>query len=208
MRRLTKYLPLLGFLLLSQFAAAQDSLRVQTRDSLTVAAADSTLPDSTKRTLHTRIFGYEKNWPRPKRAALLALAPGVGQIYNKSYWKAPIVYAALGTCTFFVVINQQNFAEFRDAYRLRLDGDATTTDKYVGVYSDASLRTLRNYYRRNRDFSIIIGVAMYGLSIMEAYVDAHLKHFTVSESLTLHLKPIQPLCGGRGVGAGLALYIR
>ncbi|MCS7086105.1 MAG: DUF5683 domain-containing protein, partial [Bacteroidia bacterium] len=97
----------------------------------------------------------------------------------------PIVYAALGTAVFFAVQNHNEYRRFADAYRLRTDGNPATADPFVGRYADNSLRALRDFYRRNRDFALILGALGYALTAVEAYVDAHLKHFKISDDLSL-----------------------
>jgi hypothetical protein len=125
-------------------------------------------------------------WPIPQVAARLSLlCPGLGQAYNRSFWKIPVVYAALGTAAFFVVQNHLEYRRYASAYRWRTDGDPTTLDPFVGRYADNSLRSIRDFYRRNRDFAVILGALGYALTGIEAYVDAHLKHFQITDELSM-----------------------
>jgi hypothetical protein len=126
----------------------------------------------------------------PRKATILsAILPGAGQAYNKKYWKMPIIYAGMFGLGYLVKTNNEEYNNYKDAYKLRLDGDPATTDEYVGVYSDQDLVTLKDYYRRNRDLSALgIGV-IYILNILDAAVDAHLYHFNVSDDLTLDITP-------------------
>lgn len=123
----------------------------------------------------------------PHKASIYsAILPGAGQVYNKKYWKVPIVYTALGSALYFTYDNQQNYNQYRDAFLLRQDG---VTDKYEGIYNDNQLITLMEYYERNKELSIIMGVAVYILNIVDASVDAHLFDFDVSEDLSLNTTP-------------------
>lgn len=122
-----------------------------------------------------------------KKATLMSVVlPGLGQAYNKKYWKIPIVYAGLGTSVYFIFWNQDYYNEFKTAFDTRQAGG---TDKYDGVYTDQNLITLQNYYRNNRDLSIIITVAIYGLQILDANIDAHLFDFDVSDDISMRIEP-------------------
>jgi hypothetical protein len=135
---------------------------------------------------------------KPQRAALLSTClPGLGQLYNKKYWKIPIVYGVLGTIGYFAWNNHQNYLIFRNALRARYDDNPQTVDDFPNI-NDQVLKAQREYYRRNRDLFIIFGVIGYSLNILDAYVDAHLKGFTVSDQLT-----IQPIPNFQGIQLGL-----
>lgn len=127
----------------------------------------------------------------PKKATLLSLAvPGLGQAYNKKYWKIPIVYGMIGTSLFFAISEQRQFADFRDAYISRVDDDTMTVDtKYQGRFTDQNLLDLADGHRQNRDlFFVLTGVA-YALNVLDAAVDAHLFYFDVSDDIAGTLKP-------------------
>lgn len=126
----------------------------------------------------------------PSKAALYsAILPGSGQIYNQKYWKLPIIYGGIGAMTYFAIDNNKQLKRYRNAILLRTDGDATTIDEFADKYQDQDLYTLKDFYRRNRDLSIIGGVAIYVLQIIDAYVDAHLLYFDVSDDLSLNIQP-------------------
>ncbi|MBC7447886.1 MAG: hypothetical protein H7330_07485 [Hymenobacteraceae bacterium] len=150
---------------------------------------------------------------RPAKAALWGLIPGGGQVYNRDYWKVPIVYAALGGIASSVAFNNTRYYEFRRAYRIRTDGDDATVDinpRTAKYRSDATVQRAREYFRRNRDLSVISTAVIYGLSIAEALVDAHLSTFSVSDDLSLRLEPtLVPQRGALPVpGVGLTLSLR
>jgi TM2 domain-containing membrane protein YozV len=118
----------------------------------------------------------------PAKAAFYsAIFPGLGQAYNKKYWKMPLVYAAIGTSTYFYIWNNNNYNEYRNAYKRRLAG--YTDDKFYFL-SDDRLLTGQKFYQKNRDLSALITVAFYVLNIVDANVDAHLKQFNVNDNLT------------------------
>lgn len=126
----------------------------------------------------------------PKKAALFALVPGLGQAYNKKYWKIPIVYTALGVSGYAIWFNAYYYNDLKDAYLIRTDGDSTTTDEYVTLIpSEASLLQYAEYYKKNLDLSVIIFSAVYILNIVDAVVDAHLFSFDISDDLSLQIKP-------------------
>lgn len=131
------------------------------------------------------LFKYEGE-PSPKRATILSLAlPGAGQIYNRKWWKVPIVYAALGTTVYFVVDNSKNYKDFRDALTAELAGEQ---HQYSNTnLSSADLRRIRNLYRKDMERSYIALVFVYLLNGVDAFVDAHLAGFNVSEDLSFKI---------------------
>lgn len=126
----------------------------------------------------------------PRKAAWMSTAlPGLGQIYNKKYWKVPIIYVGFGALVYSFQVNQGKYVKYRDAYKYRIDGDATTIDNYIGIYSDDNLSALYQYYHRYRDLTVIGAAALYLLQIVDASVDAHLFTFNVSDDLSFHIHP-------------------
>jgi len=124
-----------------------------------------------------------------KRATNLStFLPGAGQVYNHKAWKVPIIYAGFGITGYLIHFNNVNYKKYNSALIYRLDGDSTTNDSY-SQYSEANLRTLSDYYHRNRDFSIIITGIIYVLNIIDAHVDAHLFTFNVDDNLSLEVMP-------------------
>lgn len=118
----------------------------------------------------------------PARAAFYsAILPGLGQAYNKRYWKIPIVYGAIGTGVYFYTTNNQEYHRYRNAYKKRLKG---LDDEFKGQYSDETLINAQKGFQRNRDLSLIISLGLYVLNIVDANVDAHLKQFNVNDDLS------------------------
>jgi hypothetical protein len=128
---------------------------------------------------------------RANRAALLsAILPGAGQFYNKKYWKIPILYAGFIVLGYTIEFNNTNYKTFKIAYQYRVDGDSTTIDDYENIYPEAdALFVRKNYYRRTRDLLWIITAGVYVLNIIDAYVDAHLSDFDISDDLSLRTQP-------------------
>lgn len=135
----------------------------------------------------------------PRTAALRsAILPGLGQIYNKKYWKLPIVYAALGITGYIFVDNISTYREYRFAYSARvkaadpINPDSTDYNKLKDIYKiiqPESIRVARNRFRQYIDYSALFFVLFWGLNVVDATVDAHLKLFDVSPDLSLHLRP-------------------
>lgn len=133
----------------------------------------------------------------PKKAALLsAVLPGLGQIYNKKYWKLPIVYGALGTCGGIFFYNLGNYKDTKFAYRVKYNMRVNHTDSALfsqikpklQPLSEESLRFYRNQFRRDIDYSALVFILLWGLNVVDAAVDAHLKSFDVSPDLSLQFK--------------------
>ena len=124
-----------------------------------------------------------------KKASLLSMAcPGLGQIYNEKYWKTPIIIASIGGAIYAHNFYNNKFQDYKEAYIIRTDGDKSTIDRYLN-YSENGLITLQDYYRNQKDLSIIIGAIIYLLNIADAYVDAHLFEYNVNENRSLHFEP-------------------
>jgi hypothetical protein len=142
------------------------------------------------------------NWrPDPKRATLLAIIPGAGQIYNRKYWKLPIFYGGFLGCIYAWRWNNQMYSDYSQAYVDLCDGnpdtdsynkflhlgitiDENNADQYKGIF-----KSRKDKYRRWRDLSIFVMIGVYALSIIDAYVDASLSKFDISDDLSIEVKP-------------------
>lgn len=129
----------------------------------------------------------------PRKATLRsAVLPGWGQVYNREYWKLPLVYAALGIPAGFFIYNNTWYKRSKLAYEIRVDRDTSRfgeiNEKLVPLNED-NLRFYRNEFRRNRDYSALFFLLAWGLNVVDATVFAHLKDFNVSDDLSLKLKP-------------------
>lgn len=120
---------------------------------------------------------------RPAKAAFYsAIFPGLGQIYNKKYWKLPLVYGAIGTSAYFYFDSQKNYNVYRDEYKNRLAGN-TSDSEYLSRLSESQLITAQKQFQRNRDLSALFVVGFYILNIIDANIDAAFSQFNVSENL-------------------------
>ncbi len=144
-------------------------------------------------------YAYEYFKPDPRRATWYALVcPGLGQIYNRSYWKLPILYGGLLTFSYFIGWNGRMYNSYHNAYRDILDNDPSTQSymdlfpKYDGTQSwlASTLKSKTTRYRRYRDLSTFGLVAFYMVSVIDAFVDAHLYDFSVTDDLSLRLEPV------------------
>ncbi len=119
---------------------------------------------------------------RPSKAAFYsAILPGLGQAYNKKYWKLPLVYAGIGIPLYFYIDNNKKYHSYRDAYKRRLEGFNDDQYQYL---DNSRLIAAQRFYQRNRDLSLLITVGFYVLNIVDANVDAHLIQFNVSDKLS------------------------
>lgn len=120
----------------------------------------------------------------PAKAAFYsAVLPGLGQAYNKKYWKIPIVYGAIGVSMYYYLDSNQKYNAYRDEYKRRLEG-FDRGEEYER-YDDATLINAQEFYQRNKDFSALFVVGFYVLNIIDANVDAALIQFNVNENLSL-----------------------
>lgn len=140
--------------------------------------------------------------PDPKRAMWLAIVlPGAGQIYNRKYWKLPIVYGGILGCAYAWRWNNQMFRDYSQAYMDIMDDDPNTqsynqflhlgmqiTDENKERYQNLFKRR-KDYYRKYRDLSIFCLIGVYALSVIDAYVDASLSQFDISKDLSLRIEP-------------------
>lgn len=147
--------------------------------------------DSSKKIMADTSKKIKPHDPRisTKRSAIL---PGWGQAYNGKYWKIPIVWGALGTCVGFFVYNRNEYIAARDAYRYKLDNDpgndVLIKQKFRPVDAN-SIREYRNGVRQNVDYSVIAFLVCWGLNVVDATVDGHLKEFNVNENLSMRINP-------------------
>ena len=169
--------------------------------------------------------GAQKTFsPSPRAAVFWAIIPGGGQVYNRKYWKVPIIIGGMTALYYAISWNNNNLLEYAKAYSDIKSDDPMTNDSWIafvpagadpnsyrtnGSFQE-TLRHGRDFYRRNRDLSIIVAVGVYALSIVDAYVDAELAHFDISPELTLQATPTYipsttfPSSGGPAVQVALS----
>lgn len=154
----------------------------------------------------TQVF-YDAN--RASRAAFYsAILPGLGQVYNKKYWKVPIVYGALGTGVAVYLWNDNQYNELRNAFRIRLAGgtdDIFSNADGTPILTDAALERAQKTAQRNKELTLLITAGIYILQIIDANVDGHLKDFNVNDDLSLRPVLIPMQQGFSSTQPGLSL---
>lgn len=126
---------------------------------------------------------------RPSTAALYSAAlPGLGQVYNKKYWKIPILYGGGMVVAYFINYNHQLLKQYRDGLIALIDQD-DRTQPFDPRLDEKDYQRAVDYWRRNRDLLMIGGVLLYIINIVDAHVDAHLELFTVDDDISLNLEP-------------------
>ncbi len=215
----------------------EDTLSV--RQNVSVPISDSmmtisrSLADSPKKE-NVKEKHHKRDWatwrPNAKRALWLALVlPGAGQVYNRKFWKLPIIYGGFTGCIYAMTWNNQMYHDYSQAYMDIMDNDPTTESYknflHLGTEINESnksryqeiFRKRKNRYRRWRDLSIFASIAVHALSVIDAYVDASLSEFDISEDLSMRVTPvvlgndgaISPQCGLLGQNAiGLGCSLR
>jgi hypothetical protein len=168
-------------------------------------AASAQQPDSTIRIMSVDSFAVRKKPAndsltkkhQPRKATIRsAILPGWGQAYNKKYWKIPIVYAALGTTAVVFDYNIKQYKKIKFAYFTLLNQDtanypnvAEELQPFIEQNALSALRNGRNEFRRNIDYTVLVFILFWGLNVVDATVDAHLKEFDISNDLSLKIKP-------------------
>ena len=135
------------------------------------------------------IFKFNTKISIPKRAGLYsAILPGLGQIYNKQYWKTGLVAVAAGTVTYFIIDNRKNYQKYQEAYISRIDNNPATTDTFY-QYSINDIDILRRGFRKYYEYSIISGTVCYLVNILDAFTSSHLKTFDMSKNISMRATP-------------------
>lgn len=132
----------------------------------------------------------KKNYSGPRRASIMSmLLPGLGQAYNKKYWKIPIIYAGIGGFGYMFAFNNKEYNYYRKNLIAVNDEDPNTNN--TTNYTSDQLQILKNGYKKSRDLALIGISIIYFLNIIDANVDAHLRTFDVSDDLSLRIDPWQ-----------------
>jgi hypothetical protein len=141
--------------------------------------------------------------PNPKKAGLYsAILPGAGQLYNRQYWKIPVIYVGVGAAVYFIKFNSDKYRSYRTAYIASLEGKE---HEYTGKYDQAALKQLQDGYKRYLDMTVLFTALGYTLQVVDAVVFAHLRNFDVSRDISLRL---QPVAHPNGAGLGVVAYIK
>ena len=187
--------------------AQKSKQKKQVTDVPTIASADSakiaidsmlTAQDSSKLaslTQPAKPVRKKRNWatwrPDTKRAMWLALVlPGAGQIYNRKYWKLPFIYGGFVGCTYAITWNNQMYHDYSQAYmdnqflHLGAQINESNIERYKEIF-----RKRKDKYRRWRDLGTFVMIGIYAFSVIDAYVDASLSEFDISDDLSLRIEP-------------------
>jgi len=176
--------------------SAQDTLRIATDSTKKMIPADSIPKVAGPLSNVDKTDSILKNHSPKKAAIRSAILPGLGQIYNKKYWKVPIIYGALGISGAVLAYNLTNYRALKVAYRAKYNATLNPPDssEWSKIRPDLvpidmnALRSYRDEFRRNIDYSILAIMLLWGLNVVDATVDAHLKAFDVNPDLSLQFK--------------------
>jgi hypothetical protein len=194
-----KLFGLFFFLLLAApVIKAQDPVRVMRDDSLIVESRDTAL-----------IKSYATRYNPRKALLFAAILPGLGQIYNKKYWKLPLVYGGFISIGYGMNLYQTGYRKYKNQLFDNLNA-APSNESHINPESEfttAQLRTIVTRYRRERDFMVVLMAGMYLLQIIDAHVDAHLKEFDLNPNLQVSIEPTleQNTMMGRQTGVSLII---
>lgn len=185
----------------ADMAALTDTAKPSLIQPADTAEGDTLMPF--KKTRHKKEKRDWSSWrPKPQRAMWLAIVlPGAGQIYNRKYWKLPIVYGGFLGCIYAMRWNNMMYHDYSQAYMDIMDDNpetesynqflhlgATITDSNKSTYQNI-FKKRKDYYRKYRDLSVFALIGVYALSIIDAYVDASLSEFDISKDLSLKVEP-------------------
>ena len=204
-------------------ACSLSSFAQKTREKTDVSVPDIASADSAKMSVDSALHANDsvqlaklnqslqpvkkkRDWatwrPDTKRAMWFALVlPGAGQIYNRKYWKLPIIYGGFVGCAYAITWNNQMYHDYSQAYMDIMDDDPNTQSYnqflHLGATIDASnierykeiFRKRKDKYRRWRDMGTFVMIGIYAFSVIDAYVDASLSEFDISDDLTLRVEP-------------------
>lgn len=183
----------------SRTSTSLDSIRIG--NSVLTTEADSVVKTLTDTILLSKKQNAQIRKIIPRQATIRSIIlPGLGQAYNQQYWKIPLVYAGLGTVTYFIIRFNGEYLKFEDAYRIAYNDTTTGANKNTAVVnvrgrgdlrlSVQQLRTATDAFHRYRDLNVILLAAGWALNAVEANVAAHLKTFDMSDDLSLRVRPI------------------
>jgi len=205
---------LIALLLLCAWQSwAQDTLQVSkdkiSKDS-TIVLTDSTFEAAATDT--ALLKSYADRYDPRKALLYAAVVPGMGQIYNKKYWKLPLVYGGFIGFAYGINFYQEGYTKYKielyDNLEKGLVNDGDIDVDAGDVYSTGNYRKLVDQYKRQRDFMIILMAGMYLLQIVDAHVDAHLKEFDLNPSLQVSVKPVMEQSAMLGNQKGFTIVFK
>lgn len=181
-----------NFLMVDSIEKANSEQIKQIEEAITIPQIKDTIAPVTTKPI----------WiPNPTKATWLAVVfPGGGQIYNRKYWKLPIIYGGFAGCAYALTWNGKMYKDYSQAYLDIMDNDPNTNSHLdllpnrVSNYSEAQLKSLikkrKDTFRRYRDLSIFAVIGVYLISIVDAYVDAELSNFDITPDLSMRVEPV------------------
>jgi len=198
---------------------ARDTIPARSRDTVKLGDRRDTT-NAVIITGDTVINGVKKDSVKkhsPRKAAIRsAIIPGWGQIYNKKYWKLPLVYAAIGIPGYLIFDNKRWYDRSRYALAVA-SNNPINADSFARVHPNLkaltqgnqvnAIRNYRNEFRKNMDYSILATLLFWGLNVIDATVDAHLKDFDVSDEIGMRIKPVI-MTGTRTPGLSFVFTVR
>lgn len=187
-------LPVFGQVPDSMEAADTVAIQVKNDSAGSKRVVSAAFPDTTAPQLSRSIT--------PQKTALYsAVIPGLGQIYNRHYWKLPVIYAGVGVAVYFIYDNSTNYNKYRRMYSGYLSNDATAlADMAASNLTPEYVKYLQDYHRRYLDITVLVTALGYTLQILDAAIFAHLKGFDVSEDISLKVQPVAYPHNGMGIG--------
>ena len=181
------------------YAVAQE--KVNTKADSVDVIRDTTLVDGNRPV--EKIVSYANKYDPRKALLYAAVLPGSGQIYNKKYWKLPLVYGGFGLLINAVSFYQTAYVKYKNQLFIRINGGVPPGGRDI-----ATLRTIVDEARRQRDFFLVMSGLMYILQMVDAHVDAHLKEFDLNPKLRVQLKPQMEQNNMMGRSSGIALVFK
>jgi hypothetical protein len=184
------------FIICFFFLAVSSRSYSQSADSTSTAPQEDTQKKKAKN---------PQNVAANKAALMSALVPGLGQFHNRKYWKPPIIYVGAGIIAYFIIDNTKQYKLYSNGYNERIADPNAVLDPSINNYTSDQLMILRDDYRRYRDMSVVFGVALYALNILDAYIDRHLMEFDVSDDLSMNVKPFLYTANNHQFASGITL---
>jgi len=177
-----------------------DTVRNAADTAKQTGAAQSFISDTVKTASKPKRFE-----PNPKKAGLYAaILPGLGQAYNRNYWKVPVVLVGVGVVGYFYNKNYTEYQRYRKAYisRIGIDNPAYWKDEYADDYDKTQLLQYQNDSKKYLDMTVMLSSLGYVLQIIDAVTSAHLKNFDISRDISMHVFPM-----ATPIGAGMAVVV-
>jgi len=175
------------------------------KDSLVASPQPAKDTITTARTFISDTIAHKKEFqPNPKKAGLYsAILPGSGQLYNRQYWKMPIIYAGFGVAAYFIKFNYDNYTKYHNAYLGRIN-NANPTDPFVN-YTQDQLKILSDDYEHYLDLTILYTAIGYIGQVLDAVTYAYLRNFDISRNLSMKIRPVM---NPQGPGIGLVINVK